>query len=264
MSSSEKSARSIDVYLPSVSVHASGRESPSDDSTDTESQYSSSSRPKTIRVPGLPSGDVSQESPSHPEEISNVQYSDDFIGSDNFTSTGEQELEPLASNKSDTYHSAQSSLSDSSGSSRSSVKSQTSQVAVKTPALFVPQSNDKVPNLQLRRLSIPKPKLSSISPVPVRRTSKTSTVSINTAATPDPLKDTEHSPSPPTPKPRPSLLRSSSLFSESSLLQSTVPSSEFKTEDSKIVQWTNREESGDNYSDDFSDSDATNGHIDTF
>ncbi|XP_033640768.1 microtubule-associated protein 10-like [Asterias rubens] len=260
LSSSDKSARSIDVYLPTASLQESDIDSQSDDSYSTS--YSSSSlnqHPKTIQVPGIPSEDPSQVDVSHAEEVPDVQYSDDFIDSDRFASTGEQELEPLASNKSESYHSAQSTFSSSS--SRSSSKSQ---VPLNPLPSLMPLSNDVATNLQKRRLSIPKPKLSSISPVPVRRTSKTSTLSVNTAATLDPHKDYERSPTPPTPKPRTSLMRSSSLFSEDSRLRSTVPSSEFKTEDSQNADWTNKDESEENYSDDFSDSDHESDQSNTF
>ncbi|XP_038072260.1 uncharacterized protein LOC119740874 [Patiria miniata] len=272
LSSSEKSARSIDVYLPSASVPESDSGSNSDDSTDTDLQFSSASsyvkHPKAIQIPGLPSEqDLPQEAVNQSDDPTDIQYSDDFVGSDNLASTGEQELAPLASNHSDSYHSTHSSVS---GTSRSSsvrtTKSQTTQIAGKTPEASGPRPSGKPANPQTRRLSIPKPKLSSISPVPVRKTSKTSTLSINTAVvTPDPPSETKRSQTPPTPKPRPSLLRSASSFSETSLLQSTVPSSEFKTEDSlNPGQWTKQDESSNSYSDDFNNSEPISDHSDTF
>ncbi|XP_022083051.1 uncharacterized protein LOC110975158 isoform X2 [Acanthaster planci] len=264
VSSSEKSARSIDVYLPSASLHESDSGSNSDDSTDTDSQVSlassSARHPKVIQIPGRPSGkDVSEGGADQADDETNMQYSDDFVDTDNLSSTAEQELAPLASNCSDSYHSAQSSLSDASrSSSMRTTKSQTSQIAVKTPESSSPRPSEKPANSQTRHLSLPKPKLSSISPVPVRKTSKTSTISANTAVViPDLRKETERSQTPPTPKPRPSLLRTTSSFSETSLLQSTVPSSEFKTEDS--LNAGNQEESACSYSDSsYSD------HSDTF
>ncbi len=79
------------MYLPTASLQESDIDSLSDDSNYTG--YSSSSliqRPKTIQVPGIPSEDMNQVDVSHAEEVPNVQYSDDFIDSDRFTSTGEQ------------------------------------------------------------------------------------------------------------------------------------------------------------------------------
>ena len=253
-SSSEKSMKSglsLDVYLPTPTM---------DDTEEDKTQSSINSTPvstpqKAITVPGF----LSIESTGPDDDKSSVRYSDDFDR--NFESTGE-ELHHLSTSSSESDQSAADLDHKSSNDSRTnqSVRSYQSKLSDVPPIqqkLNTGHSKQQPPARLHPGFAMPKPLVSTRSPVPlIGKRQASSKPSIQTQPSDE---DCIPPVTPPIPKPRTQLQQTGSTLSTTSRPLDHFSSSEFGTNYSGKDYGTGSEKdkSDGDYSDEFDTSDSS-------
>ncbi|XP_072031802.1 uncharacterized protein [Amphiura filiformis] len=256
VSSSEKSVRSVDVYLPTPMMDESVQ-----DNEEPQSLPVTPHKP-IISIPGFPSMDSSApQEDEDAEKASPSLYSANFDSSKNFESTGEQDLPRLSRSSSDRSEDPHLDLSKDSRSSRSVsssdiTKSSDAESAKPKETMDHPQPAGR----HATGFALPKPLMSTKSPVPlaVRRSSRPS---LHIQPPADIQEDRNETASPPTPKPRHHLQQTGSTMSSSSQHAENYSTSEFSSKDSEKDYKTRsrvskKEYSTEGYSEDFSSSDS--------